>query len=101
VSGSATSQEQGAPQEEGHPLSAPLGEIGALYFELNRRALAAAIKLREASAATLGCSLKEEVWRQDKTVLYRYLPLPFAPPAPAEPVLICFALVNRPYVLDL
>jgi polyhydroxyalkanoate synthase len=82
-------------------LSDPLSDIAALYFEFSRRALAAAIKLREAREATAGCSLKQEVWRRDKTVLYRYLPLPFAPPAPAEPVLICFALVNRPYVLDL
>src|SRR5260370_33581653 len=59
------------------------------------------MKLREVSRAAVGCSLKAEVWRQDKVVLYRYLPLPFIQPARAKPVLICFALVNRPYILDL
>jgi polyhydroxyalkanoate synthase subunit PhaC len=82
-------------------LSDSLDNIGALYLEFNRRAIDAGMKLREASAATVGCSLKEEVWRQDKTVLYRYLPLPFTQAARSQPVLICFALVNRPYVLDL
>src|SRR5260370_40572296 len=59
------------------------------------------MKLREVSRAAVGCSLKAEVWRQDKVVLYRYLPLPFIQPPRAQPVLICFALVNRPYILDL
>ena len=48
-----------------------------------------------------GCSLREAVWRRDKAVLYRYLPLPFVRQAQSEPVLISYALVNRPYVLDL
>ncbi len=77
------------------------GDPGALWLEFNRRALAAGLRLREAGAATVGCSLREPVWRRDKVILYRYLPLPFVQAARARPVLICFALVNRPYVLDL
>jgi polyhydroxyalkanoate synthase len=43
------------------------------------------------------------VWHRGKTTLYRYEPLPASrrPGAGHRPVLICFALVNRPYVLDL
>jgi polyhydroxyalkanoate synthase subunit PhaC len=44
------------------------------------------------------------VWRCGKTTLYRYQPLTTPVgrrPQGARPVLICFALVNRPYVLDL
>jgi polyhydroxyalkanoate synthase len=48
-----------------------------------------------------GCSSAEVVWRQDKAVLYRYLPLPSAKRSRAPPLLICYALVNRPDVLDL
>jgi polyhydroxyalkanoate synthase len=48
-----------------------------------------------------GCSLREEVWRLGKTALYRYLPLPFVQRAHARPLLICYAQVNRPSVLDL
>jgi polyhydroxyalkanoate synthase len=48
---------------------------------------------------TGGCSRKAIVWRKDKVTLYRYERIAGA--APVRPVLICFALVNRPYVLDL
>jgi polyhydroxyalkanoate synthase len=48
-----------------------------------------------------GCSLREEVWRRGKTALHRYLPLPFVQRARHRPVLICYAQVNRPSVLDL
>jgi polyhydroxyalkanoate synthase subunit PhaC len=82
-------------------LSNSPDELAASWVEFNRRAIDAAMKLREASTAAVGCSLREEVWRQDKVVLYRYLPLPFIQAARAKPVLICFALVNRPYILDL
>lgn len=48
---------------------------------------------------------KDAVYREDKLVLYRYRPLDgAAAPAPAKPsipLLICYALVNRPYMLDL
>jgi polyhydroxyalkanoate synthase len=57
---------------------------------------------RAASAAgkdSGGCCRKHAVWRKDKVTLYRYERIAGA--APVRPVLICFALVNRPYVLDL
>jgi polyhydroxyalkanoate synthase len=57
--------------------------------------------LLPAPGAAVGCSLRQPVWKRDKVVLYRYLPLPFVQAARAAPVLICYALVNRPYVLDL
>lgn len=48
-----------------------------------------------------GCSPTEVVWKKDKAVLYRYLPLPSVKSARLRPVLISYALVNRPDVLDL
>jgi polyhydroxyalkanoate synthase len=82
-------------------LSGFPADPAAAWADFNRRALQAATKLREASSVAVGCSLKVEVWRQGKVVLYRYLPLPFVQAARAKPVLMCFALVNRPYILDL
>jgi polyhydroxyalkanoate synthase subunit PhaC len=83
---------------------------GALFFDLGRRIAATLARLGAAGAVSAGCSAKEPVWSRGKTTLYRYLPLAAddsAAPvvgrskrAPA-PLLICFALVNRPYVLDL
>jgi polyhydroxyalkanoate synthase len=46
-----------------------------------------------------GCSARAEVHRDDKTVLWRYART--APDAGLPPLIICYALVNRPYMLDL
>jgi polyhydroxyalkanoate synthase subunit PhaC len=46
-----------------------------------------------------GCSDKEEVWRRGKLRLYRYRSI--AKPAGTPPLLIVYALVNRPYMMDL
>jgi polyhydroxyalkanoate synthase subunit PhaC len=46
-----------------------------------------------------GLTPKEEVYREDKVVLYHYKPMvkqPFS-----IPLLIVYALVNRPYIIDL
>jgi polyhydroxyalkanoate synthase len=55
--------------------------------------------LAAARHATAGCSDKEEVWRSAKLRLYRYRSI--AKPGQAAPVLIVYALVNRPYMMDL
>jgi polyhydroxyalkanoate synthase len=46
-----------------------------------------------------GCSSRAEVHRADKTVLWRYART--APDAGLPPLVISYALVNRPYMLDL
>ena len=47
----------------------------------------------------VGVTPKDEVYRQDKLVLYRYRPVVEKPEA--VPVLVVYALVNRPYMTDL
>ena len=47
----------------------------------------------------VGCSAKDPVYAEDKLTLYRFRPL--APDAGMPPVLLCYALVNRPYMVDL
>jgi polyhydroxyalkanoate synthase len=52
----------------------------------------------------IGSAPKDEVFREDKVVLYRYRPLEVEGKAAARvrtPLLICYALVNRPYMMDL
>ncbi len=56
--------------------------------------------LAAASHCTPGCSQKEAVWRSDKLTLYRYRPIA-RPAAGGVPLLIVYALVNRPYMMDL
>lgn len=55
--------------------------------------------LQAAAGVEVGCSAKEAVFRTDRITLYRYKPI--ARPAGVTPVLISYALVNRPYMMDL
>ena len=55
--------------------------------------------LAAARHAAAGCSDKEEVWRSGKLRLYRYRSI--AKPAGTAPLLIVYALVNRPSMMDL
>ena len=55
--------------------------------------------LREVDDVDYGATRREEVWRDGKVVLYRFVG-EHAPTAKA-PLLIAYALVNRPYMVDL
>jgi polyhydroxyalkanoate synthase subunit PhaC len=46
-----------------------------------------------------GVSAKDEIWRSGKLKLYRYRSI--AKPAREVPLLVVYALVNRPYMMDL
>jgi polyhydroxyalkanoate synthase len=72
-----------------------VGELGEIPGKL-------AATLRSLQAATdvsFGCSEKDAVYREDKLTLYHYRPI--AESAGLPPVLIVYALVNRPYMMDL
>jgi polyhydroxyalkanoate synthase len=56
--------------------------------------------LAAASQCAAGCSPKEPVWQRGKLTLYRYRPRA-KPAAGSVPLLIVYALVNRPYMMDL
>ena len=76
------------------------------FSDLGARIADTLWKLRRAALVEVGCSVKRAVWSCGKTTLYRYLPLTGSDVAVraakhARPILICFALVNRPYILDL
>ena len=55
--------------------------------------------LRNVDNFDYGASDKEEVWRDGKVVLYRYTPL--RKTLASTPILVSYALVNRPYMIDL
>ena len=83
-------------------MSEPGVEAGALFVDLGARVAATLARLREVRGVTVGCSARRAVWSQGKTTLHEYLPLEGVRPRPgARPLLVCFALVNRPYILDL
>jgi polyhydroxyalkanoate synthase subunit PhaC len=67
--------------------------------ELQRRFSTGLQTLRAAADVSFGCSAKELVYRDDKLRLYRYRAL--AERMAGPPLLIVYALVNRPYMMDL
>ncbi len=67
--------------------------------EFSRRMAAAASEFATMGEHAEGCSPRTEVFRQDRTVLWRYDGSAAASGIP--PLVICYALVNRPYMLDL
>jgi len=66
---------------------------------LGQKLSAATRTLQSLDDVTYGATAKEEVWRDGKVVLYRFRG-ERAPTAKA-PLLIVYALVNRPYMVDL
>ncbi len=66
-----------------------------------RRLEQGARALSQVGEPTVGCSSKEELYREDKVVLYKYTPLPDVRARVRTPLIICYALVNRPYMMDL
>ncbi|WP_101926179.1 MULTISPECIES: class III poly(R)-hydroxyalkanoic acid synthase subunit PhaC [Luteimonas] len=55
--------------------------------------------LRDVDDVHYGATTKQEVWRDGKVVLYRYIGE--RAPTARVPLLIAYALVNRPYMVDL
>ncbi|MBX3688398.1 class III poly(R)-hydroxyalkanoic acid synthase subunit PhaC [Dokdonella sp.] len=65
-----------------------------------QRKLAAALNtLRSMDDVDFGVTAKEEIYREDKVVVYRFRGE--RAPTAKVPILIVYALVNRPYMVDL
>jgi poly[(R)-3-hydroxyalkanoate] polymerase subunit PhaC len=67
--------------------------------EFSQRMTRAAQQLAGLGALAEGCTARTEVFRIDKTVLWHYES--GTPSAGLPPLVICYALVNRPYMMDL
>lgn len=68
--------------------------------ELQQRTADLMAHMGTLSEVELGTAPKDVVYREDKLTLYRYRPDHTAA-ASGPAVLICYALVNRPYMMDL
>ena len=69
----------------------------ALTFQ--KKLMAGMTTLGEVEDVQFGVTAKEEVYREDKMVVYRYKG--DRKPTAKTPILIVYALVNRPYMVDL
>jgi polyhydroxyalkanoate synthase subunit PhaC len=74
----------------------------ALQSELQRIEENARTLLRvSTSRATVAQTPKQVIWTLNKAKLYRYIPVVPAEQRHKVPLLLVFALMNRPYILDL
>jgi polyhydroxyalkanoate synthase len=67
--------------------------------DFNQRLIQGLSTLTEVGKVDVGVTPKEAVYREDKLMLYRFTPMVESPLS--VPVLIVYALVNRPYMTDL
>jgi len=74
-------------------------QITQELFEFNRRIANGMATLSKIGRVDVEASPKDPVYREDKLVLYRYRPR--REPTSTVPLLIVYALVNRPYMTDL
>jgi polyhydroxyalkanoate synthase len=66
---------------------------------MQRKLAAALTTLRALDDVDFGVTAKEAIYREDKLVVYRFKGE--NPPTAKVPILIVYALVNRPYMVDL
>jgi polyhydroxyalkanoate synthase len=84
-------------------MSAPRFDAAREAEEFMHRVTRALGRLADVGDVAVGTALKDPIYREDKLVLYRYRPIDSvaANERVATPLLICYALVNRPYMMDL
>ena len=81
------------------PINISPIELAEEMSKMQRKLSAGIGTLREMDDVHFGVTAREEVWRDGKVVLYRYRG--DRAPTARVPLLVCYALVNRPYMVDL
>ena len=84
------------------PLGFDLGQLQDELRGLEKRLFDGLRALPDIDDVTVGASRRVPVWSQDKVTVYRFLSDEGDADAPCrDPLLIVYALVNRPYMVDL
>ena len=81
------------------PLNITVESLAEEAGKLQRKLGAGLQTLRNLDEVHFGVTERGEVWRDGKVVLYRYRGV--RTPTAKVPMLVCYALVNRPYMVDL
>jgi polyhydroxyalkanoate synthase len=82
-----------------NPIDIKPDQIVEEVYDFNRRLARGINALADLGDIDVGVSTKDAVYEEDKLVLYHYHPL--TPQQNPVPVLIVYALVNRPFMADL
>ena len=81
------------------PLNIGIERVAEEAMHVQRQLGAGLKTLREVGDYDFGATPKQEVWRDGKVVLYRFVGE--KAPTARVPLLLSYALVNRPYMVDL
>jgi polyhydroxyalkanoate synthase len=81
--------------------SNPQEFLGRSMSEWLNRLEQGARALADVGDPEIGTAPKTAIYREDKVVLYRYEPHENVPARLRTPLVSCYALVNRPYMMDL
>ncbi|MBJ6980743.1 class III poly(R)-hydroxyalkanoic acid synthase subunit PhaC [Luteimonas sp. MC1572] len=81
------------------PLDITPAGLAAEFARLHQKLGAGLQTLRNVDDVDFGATPRQEVWRDGKVVLYRFIGA--QAPTARVPLLIAYALVNRPYMVDL
>jgi len=81
------------------PLNIGIERVAEEAMHVQRQLGAGLKTLREVGDYDFGATPKQEVWRDGKVVLYRFIGE--KAPTARVPLLLSYALMNRPYMVDL
>ncbi|WP_242103679.1 MULTISPECIES: class III poly(R)-hydroxyalkanoic acid synthase subunit PhaC [unclassified Lysobacter] len=81
------------------PLNFGADALANESLQMQAKLAAGLETLRQVDDVDYGATAREEIWRDGKVVLYRFVGE--KPPTAKVPLLISYALVNRPYMVDL
>jgi len=81
------------------PLDISVDELAQETLRAQQKLAAGLETLPQVGDVDYGATPRQEVWRDGRVVLYRFIG--DKPPTARVPLLIVYALVNRPYMVDL
>ena len=81
------------------PINFSADTLAHESMQVQQKLIAGVETLRSVDDVQYGATAKQEVWRDGKVVLYRFVG--DKAPTAKVPLLISYALVNRPYMVDL
>lgn len=84
-----------------NPLGFDLGQLQQQAEQIQQQLQRGLAALSRVGEVEVGTTARELVWRDGKVCLYRFVADPAAAAPAGQPLLVVYALINRPYMIDL